>query len=130
MQFLMRTIVIAVAVALAAMIVPGISVTGADSGTTLATLALVALIIGVVNAFVRPIVTFVTGCFVVLTLGLFIFVINAWMLMLSESLAQMLGLGFHVDGFGSALLGSIVISVVTWLLSGLFAPRRGPRVYR
>ncbi len=124
MQFIMRTIVIAVAVALAAMVVPGISVSGGESGSTLATLAFVALIIGFVNAFVRPIVTFLTGCFVVLTFGLFLFVINAWMLMLSASLAKAVGLGFSVAGFGSALIGSLIISFVTWLLSGAFGLNR------
>lgn len=116
----MRMVVIAVAVAAAAWLVPGIAVTGATSGQVIGTLAFVALIIGFVNAFVKPIVTFVTGCFVVLTLGLFLFIINAWMLQLSAWLARGLGLGFTVDGFGSALLGSIVITFVTWVLSGLF----------
>ncbi|MDO5697971.1 MAG: phage holin family protein [Dermatophilus congolensis] len=120
MQFLVRMVVIAIAVAAAAMLVPGIAVTGSSSGAVLGTLAFVALIIGFVNAFVKPVVTFVTGCLVVVTFGLFLFVINAWMLMLSASLASALGLGFTVNGFGSALLGSIVITFVTWLLSGVF----------
>lgn len=120
MQFLMRVVVIAVAVAAAAWLVPGIAVSGATTGELLGTLAFVALIIGFVNAFVKPIVAFVTGCVIVLTLGLFLFIINAWMLMLSASLAGALGLGFTVDGFVSALLGSLVITFVTWVLSGVF----------
>lgn len=127
MQFLMRMVVIAVAVAAAAWLVPGIAVSGATSAQVIGTLAFVALIIGFVNAFVKPVVTFVTGCFVVLTFGLFLFIINAWMLQLSGWLAGALGLGFTVDGFGSALLGSIVVTFVTWVLSGVFGLDRSTR---
>ncbi len=124
MNFLMRTVVVGVAVAADAWLIPGIAVSGSSTAAIVGTLAAVALIIGVVNAFVRPVVAALTGCFIVLTLGLFLLVVNAWMLMLSAWVAGQLGLGFTVDGFSSALLGSILISIVTWLLSGMFRTSR------
>lgn len=91
MNFLMRTLIVGVAVAAAAWLIPGITVTGTSTAAIVGTLAAVALIIGVVNAFVRPIVTVLTGCFIVLTLGLFLLVVNTWMLMLSGWVAGQLG---------------------------------------
>lgn len=118
MQTLMRIVITALAVAVAAWIVPGITVTGAGFVRQALTLLIVAAIIGVVNSIVKPIVATLTGCLIVLTLGLFIWVVNAWMLLAASWIAGQLSLGFHVDGFWSALFGSIVISLVTMLLSG------------
>lgn len=111
-----RIVATALAVALAAWLLPGISVHGSSLGSQALTLLLVACLIGLVNAFVRPIVTTLTGCLVLLTLGLFLFVINALMLMLVSWLSGQLGLGFRVDGFWNALFGSIIISFVSGLL--------------
>ncbi len=72
----------------------------------------IGLLFGLVNAIVGPILRFFTLPFVVLTLGLFLLVINAGMLLLTAWIAERLDIGFHVDGFWSALLGSIVITVV------------------
>ncbi|HUO52940.1 MAG TPA: phage holin family protein [Gemmatimonadaceae bacterium] len=85
-------------------------------GSVLA-LAGVALVFGVVNVFVKPILKLLSLPVVVLTLGLFLLVINALMLMLTSALSGSLGLGFHVDGFVPALYGSIVISLVSMVLS-------------
>ena len=74
------------------------------------------VIFGVVNAIVRPIVTLLSIPFIILTLGLLLFVINALMLLLTSWLSGQLGLHFHVDGFWTAVLGSIIISVATWLI--------------
>ena len=71
---------------------------------------------GVVNAIVRPVVTILSIPFIILTLGLLMFVINALMLLLTSWLSGQLGLHFHVDGFWTAVLGSIIISVATWLI--------------
>lgn len=127
MYFLVRVGAIAIATGLAAWIVPGISVAGATNAQTILTLLGVALVIGLVNAVVKPLVTLVSGCLVILTLGLFLLVINALMLMLSSWIAGVVGLGFHVDGFWSALFGSIIISVVSGLISAPQLTRPEPR---
>ncbi len=81
------------------------------------TLVVVALIFGVVNALVRPLLAVLTCPLMILTLGLFTFVVNALMLLLTGWIAQQLHLGFTVDGFWAALAGSIVISVVSFILT-------------
>lgn len=112
MRLLLRWAAAAAAIWVATRILPGIRVTGG-----IGTLFGVALILGLVNALVRPVVKWLACGVIVLTLGLFLFVINAAMLLLTEVLADALGFGFEVDGFGAALLGSVVISLVTWALS-------------
>jgi putative membrane protein len=89
--------------------------TPADMGT----LIVVAAIFGLVNALIRPVLQFLTCPFIVLTMGLFILVINALMLMLTSWLAGQLGFQFEVIGFGSALVGALIISVVSFALSVL-----------
>jgi putative membrane protein len=79
----------------------------------------VALVFGVVNAVVRPVVKLLALPFIILTLGLLIFVINALMLLLTSWLSGQLALGFHVDGFGTAVLGGLVVMVATWILEAL-----------
>ena len=88
------------------------------------TLIAAALLLGVVNAFVRPIIVILTLPITLLTLGLFLLVINALMLMLTSKLSNALGLGFHVQGFAAAFWGGIVISVVSTLLHVLIPERR------
>ncbi len=74
----------------------------------------VSLILGVLNSIVAPALKLLGLPFVILTLGLFLWVVNAWMLMLSGWIAGEVGLGFHVSGFWTALLGALVITVVGW----------------
>lgn len=112
MSLIFRWIASAVAVGLAIYLLPGLEYDG-----RLETLLVVALILGLVNAVVRPIVKLLACGLIVLTLGLFLFVINALMLYLSSYLAGEFGYGFHIRDFGSALIGSIVISIATWFLS-------------
>lgn len=119
MQLIIRLIISALATALAVWLVPGISLTATATGEKVMTLIIVAIIFGLVNAVVRPLVTIAGACLVVLTLGLFLFVINALMLMLSAWLSTKLGFGFEVDGFWWAVLGSIIISIATSAISGL-----------
>ena len=76
-----------------------------------------ALVFGIVNAFVRPIAKLLTFPFVLLTLGLFTFVINGLMLWLTSALSDALALGFHVGGFVPAFLGALVVSLVSFVLS-------------
>ena len=112
MRFLIRLLINAAALWIATQIVPGVTHTGPWMS-----LLLVALVFGVLNAVVRPILKLLTCPLIVLTLGLFTFVINAVMLWLTSAVSESLGLGFHVDGFGSAFLGALVVTVVSVLLS-------------
>ncbi len=109
---LLRLVINAVALFIATKVVPGISFTGDWT-----TLALVAVIFGIVNALVRPLLAALTCPLIVLTLGLFTFIVNALMLALTSWIAGQLRLGFHVDGFWAALVGAIVISVVSFALT-------------
>lgn len=114
MSFLVRVVVNAVAVGVACWLLADISLDGGSDSERLLRLLLVGVVFGLVNAVVRPVVKFLSFPFILLTLGLLIFVINALMLMLTSWLSGQLGLGFHVDGFGTALVGALVITVVTW----------------
>jgi putative membrane protein len=121
-RFLIRWAITAGAVAVAAWLVPGIYV---DEPHRIWAVLLVALVLGLVNAFIRPIVSLLScGC-IVLTLGLFTLVINALMLLVAEWVTvELLGLGFHVDGFWNALLGSVIISIVSFVASSLIGKGR------
>ncbi len=77
---------------------------------------IVAAILGVVTAFVRPLVNLLSLPLIILTIGLFLLVTNALMLMLTGWLAGLVGIGFHVEGFWTAVGGAIVITVVTWVV--------------
>ena len=113
--FILRWAITAAAVAVAALIVPGIYLTEPHR---VLTVLLVALVLGLVNAFIRPILSTLACGLIVLTLGLFTLVINALMLWLASWVTTaLLGLGFHVDGFWSALLGSIIISIVSFIVT-------------
>lgn len=127
MQFLMRLIVTALATAAAVWLVPGISLTASDTTDKVVTLLIVALIFGAVNAVIKPLVSVMSTCLLVLTLGLFMLVINALMLMLTSWIGTQFGIGFHVDGFWSALFGSIIISVVGAILGGLLGSGKKQR---
>ncbi|MEK7863623.1 MAG: phage holin family protein [Chloroflexota bacterium] len=118
MGILLRAAVTAVSIAIAAFLVPGISWGLVDYGMgdvgKYLLLLLTAIVLGVVNGFVRPILLIVSLPLTCATLGLFVFVINALMLLLVSAIPQ---LGFKVDGFLAALIGSIVISLVSAVLS-------------
>lgn len=111
-KLLVRLIVNAVALWVAVEIVPGLSYDG-----DLITLLLVALIFGLVNALVRPILTVLSCPLIILTLGLFVLVINGLMLALTGWLSRQFELGFAVESFWAALLGALVISIVSALLN-------------
>lgn len=112
MHFILRLLATATALWVAVLIVPGITYTGGAIG-----LVVVALVFGFVNAIVRPILKVLTCPLVILTLGLFIFILNALMLWLTSELSLALGIGFDVDGFWAALIGAIIVGVVSTLLS-------------
>ncbi len=114
MKLILRWLIIAASLFAAAWIVPGITV----EGDAMWVYAIMALILGLVNAVIRPILKLLSCGFILITLGLFVFVINAATFMLSSQIAQSwFGVGYYVDGFGSALLGSIVVSVVSIVLA-------------
>ena len=111
--FLVRLLVTAAGLALAAALVPGIRIGG------LGTLLAAALLIGVINALVRPLAVLLTLPLTLATLGLFLLVINAGMFGLAAALLP----GFSVSGFFAALAGWLILSLVSWLASGFIGPR-------
>jgi putative membrane protein len=116
-NILVKLLANAIALAVAAWLLSGITVQGSTTTSRVLTLLVVAAIFGVVNAVVKPIATVLSLPFIVLTLGLLIFVINALMLLLTSWISGALNVPFHVDGFGPALLGALIITVVSWLLN-------------
>ena len=122
MRLLLRLIINAVALWVAVRLVPGISF---DGNPVL--LVVVALVFGVINTIVKPIVTLFSLPAVLLTLGLFLLVINALMLWFTGWLSTQLGLGFHVEGFVAAFLGAILVSLVAWALSAFIGEPRKAR---
>jgi len=117
--FLLRWAILAAAVWAAASFVPGIHVEGWAS--TLAA----ALVLGLVNAFLRPVAIVLTFPLIVLTAGLFVLVLNALLFLLASWFASRLeGVTFDVDGFWPALGGSVVVSIVSWALAAFVGARR------
>lgn len=112
MRFLIRLLITAAALWVAVQLVPGITYAG-----PLVNLLVVALVFGVVNAVIRPILVALTCPLIVLTLGLFVLVLNAVMLLLTSALANVLGLQFHVDGILPAFVGGLVVGVVSAVLN-------------
>jgi putative membrane protein len=113
---LVWVLVNALALATATWLLPGITLTGSTDSDRVLDLVLVAVVFGVVNAVVRPVVKLLSLPLILLTLGLLVFVINALMLLLTSWFAGELGLGFHVDGLWTAILGGLVVMVATWVL--------------
>jgi putative membrane protein len=120
-RFVTWLLATAAGVAVATWVIDGIYFTGPMSGLPelkhkVVPLLVVALILGLVSNFVKPVVTFFSIPFIIFTIGLFLLVINALMLMLTAWIAGGLGIGFHVVGFWNALWGSLVITVVNWFI--------------
>jgi putative membrane protein len=116
MRFLLRVLASAAALAVATAVVPGIELQTASLGSRILTLVGVALIFGVVNAVLKPIVKIVGCVFYVLTLGLIGLVVNGLLLWLTSWVAGKLNLPFHITGFWPAFWGAIIVGVVGWLL--------------
>ncbi|MER7478827.1 phage holin family protein [Streptomyces sp. NPDC126510] len=116
MNFLVKTIANAGALAVAVWLLDKITLTGDNTGKEFATLIIVALLFGLVNFLVKPVVKLLSLPLLILTLGLFTLVVNALMLLLTSWLADKLDLSFHVDGFWTAVVGGLIISVVSWAL--------------
>lgn len=111
MGFLIRLFVNAVALWVATRLVPGVTYSG-----ELVPLLGVALVFGLVNAFIRPVAKLLALPLIIVTLGIFALIVNGLMLWLTSSLSTSLGLGFHVSGFWAAVFGSLVVSIVSTAL--------------
>lgn len=117
MKLLTRWVIAGLAVFAAVWLVPGIRI----EGNAWMVIAAIAVILGFVNAIVRPILKFFSFPLIILTLGLFVLVINAFSLWLASYIAvNWFNLGFFVDGFWSAFVGSLIISIVSMILSSIF----------
>jgi putative membrane protein len=125
MQIIWRLLINAAALWAATRLVPGITFDG-----DWRLLLVVALVFGVLNVSVRPILILLTLPLFILTLGLFTFVLNALMLWLTSAVSDALDLGFHVSGFGAAFLGALVVTVVSFMLSLFVASGTRARVER
>jgi putative membrane protein len=123
MRFLLRTLATAVALWVATALLDGITVSGSSTWVDALTLIAVAVIFGLVNAVLKPIIH-VLGClFYIFTLGLIAFIVNALLFLLVSWLAGLLDLPFHVDGFWTALLGAVIVGIVSWAINLLIPDR-------
>ncbi|MGY4983215.1 phage holin family protein [Streptomyces sp. 900105755] len=116
-NFVVKTIANAGALAVAVWLLDKITLTGDSTTKKVWTLILVALVFGLVNFLVKPIVKILTFPLFILTLGLITLVVNALMLLLTSWVCGKLDLSFHVEGFWTAVLGGLIISVVSWALN-------------
>ena len=129
MRFVTWLLTTAAAVAVATWLFDGIYFTGPSTGSAeiqhkILPLLLVALILGGVSMYVGPVVKFFSIPFIVLTIGLFLLVINALMLMLTAWIAGQIDIGFHVEGFWTAVAGAIIISISTMILEAVLPDPR------
>ena len=124
MKLIVWLVVNAAALGVAVWLFSGITLTADSTGDRILTLILVGAIFGAVTAVVRPIVNVLSLPLIVLTLGLFLLVTNALMLLLTSKLADTLGLNFHVDGFWTAVFGALVISIASMIVESLLPDPR------
>lgn len=122
---ILRFLVSALALGVATWLIPGLSLDNVNArpADSAVTILIVAAIFGAVNALVKPLFVFVTSPLLLITLGLFLLVVNAALLMLVSWVCEHLGVGWHVAGFWPALWGGLVVSVVTFLSNSLVTPR-------
>jgi putative membrane protein len=118
-KILLKVVITAVALAAATFLVSGIEVAADTTAKQVGTLLAVAAIVGVINAFLKPIIKTFGCAFYVLTLGLIALVVNALLLLLASWVADKLELPFHITGFWAAFWGAIIVGVVSWLLNTL-----------
>ncbi|MGC0415311.1 phage holin family protein [Embleya sp. AB8] len=117
-SLIVKLVANALAIWFASWFVSGIDLAdGASAGTKAKTIVVVALIFGIVNTVIKPIVKLLSLPLFVLTLGLITFVINALMLYVTQAISNKLNFEFHIHGFGHALLAALVIGLVSWFLN-------------
>jgi putative membrane protein len=126
MRTILRLLANAAALAVATWLLSGITLNTPTTSRKILALLIVALIFGVLNALVKPVFKFVTAPLVLLTLGLFLIVINACIMLLTSWVADKVDLGWHVDGFWTAVFGAVIVSIVSFLLSA-FVPDANDR---
>lgn len=120
MGFVVRVLINGVAIWLATLLLPGLTVIGGDStGGEVGVILLVALVFGLVNAIVKPIVNVLSIPLYILTLGLFTLVVNALMLMLTAWITEQTSWGLRIEDFGTAVLGGLIVAVVSFVLSAV-----------
>jgi putative membrane protein len=124
MKLLLRILIVAAALGVAHLLISGIELRGGSNLSKIGTLIAVALIFGIVNAVIKPIVKTVGCLFYVLTLGLIGLVVNGLLLWLCSWVAGKLTLPFHITGFWPAFWGAIIIGIVSWVLSLVFDDRK------
>lgn len=119
MKFVLWLVVNAAALGVAVWLFDGITLTADTTGGRIGTLLVVGAIFGVITSVVRPIVNLLSLPLIIVTLGLMLLVTNALMLLLTSKVADSLGLGFHVEGFWTAVFGAIVISIASMVVEAL-----------
>ena len=124
MRFLVRVLVSAAALGVATAAIPGIELLAGSGWSRVGTLLAVAVIFGLINAFLKPLIKVVGCAFYVITLGLVALVVNALLLLLTSWVAGRLDLPFHVTGFWPAFWGAIIVGLVGWLLHLLIGDNR------
>jgi putative membrane protein len=124
MKHVIGVIVSAAALGVAAWVVPGILVAGHSDASRAETLLVVALIFGVINTVLKPIIKTLGCAFYVLTLGLAAIVVNGLLLWLASYVAGQLKLPFHVTGFAAAVEGALIVAVVSWVLHLVIGDKR------
>jgi putative membrane protein len=124
MKFVIWLIVNAAALGVATWLFDGITLTADTDGDKIVTLLIVGAIFGAITAVVKPIVNLLSVPLIILTLGLFLLVTNALMLLLTSKLADTFGLEFHVEGFWTAVFGALVISIASMVVESLLPDPR------
>ena len=117
MRFLLRVLVSAAALGVATWVVSGITLPAASGWSKAGTLLVVALIFGIINATLKPLIKVVGCAFYILTLGLAALVVNGLLLWLTSWVAGKLSLPFHITGFWAAFWGAIIVGLVSWVLN-------------
>jgi putative membrane protein len=116
-KILIRVVITAIALWVATLVVNGIELTAASTPRKVGTLLVVAVVFGLINAFLKPVVKKLGCVFYIITLGLIALVVNGLLLWLASFIADKLNLPFHVSGFWAAFWGAIVVGLVSWLLN-------------
>jgi putative membrane protein len=125
MRLIVRWLIITVSLFLAAWIVPGIEVVG---GNAWLVYGIMAIILGLANVLIKPLLKFLSCGIILLTFGLFSLVINAAMLLLSSRIAESwFNVSFHVNDFWSALLGGLIVSIVGTILNAILLDKKNSR---
>ena len=124
MRFLLRVLVSAAALGVATWAVSGITLPAASGWSKAGTLLVVALIFGIINATLKPLIKVVGCAFYVLTLGLAALVVNGLLLWLTSWVAGKLSLPFHISGFWAAFWGAIIVGLVSWVLNLFIRDKR------